>query len=250
MNAISALLPDGIEPVPLLLAALVTFLSACVQGTLGFGFAVVSVPLLSLLHPSLVPVPQLLLALPLTLSMAYRERSAIDLGGMGFVLAGRVVGTGCGLAFIGLASPRVLDAVIGSLVLFGALVLSTKVELERTRASSTAFGALSGFSGYVSAMGGPPLALLYRNESGSLLRASLAAQFAIGLVLSISTRAVSGQMGTGDVVVALWLLPPLLLGVRASHALTGRIAPERLRNSVLSLSAFAGAMLLWRAWYR
>jgi uncharacterized membrane protein YfcA len=96
-------------------------------------------------------------------------------------------------------------------------------------------------------MGGPPLALLYRNESGALLRASLAAQFAIGLVLSISTRALSGQMRANDLTVAMWLLLPLLLGVRLSHALTGRIEERWLRKSVLGLSGLAGVLLLLRA---
>jgi hypothetical protein len=103
VNELSTWLPDSVGVAPLLVAALVTFLSACVQGTLGFGFAVVSVPLLSLLHPALAPVPQLLLALPLTLSMAVRERHAIDLRGVGFVVSGRIVGLALGVALVAMA---------------------------------------------------------------------------------------------------------------------------------------------------
>jgi hypothetical protein len=247
VSELEVLLPPTVGVLPLLLAAIVTFLSACVQGTLGFGFAVVSVPVLSLIHPALVPVPQLLLALPLTLSMAFRERRSIDFSGLGFVVGGRVVGVSVGLSVIEVATPSTLDALIGGLVLLAALMLSTRVPLQKNRVSECAFGALSGFSSYVSAIGGPPLALLYRNETGAVLRASLALQFALGLVLSVSARAASGQMTMTDVQVALWLLVPLALGVRTSHALTHRVDPRVLRISVLGLSALSGALLLLRA---
>lgn len=51
----------------LAVAFVVTALSSTVQGTIGFGFAVLSVPVLSLLDTRLAPVPQLLLALPISL---------------------------------------------------------------------------------------------------------------------------------------------------------------------------------------
>lgn len=244
---LASLLPSGVSLAVLLIAALVTFLSACVQGTLGFGFAVVSVPLLSLLHPALAPVPQLLLALPLTLSMLVRERAAVDFSGMAFVVSGRVVGIAIGLAVIGAANARTLDALIGGLVLLGALILSARVPLPKNRLTECVLGSLSGFSGYVSAIGGPPLALLYRNESGPVLRSSLAAQFALGLLLSLTARAASGQMSRTDLEVAAWLLLPLAAGIRASHVLTTRIAPARLRAFVLALSALAGGLLLFRS---
>ena len=69
--------------VALILALAVTFVAASIQGVVGIGFALVSVPILALIDPSLAPVPQLLITMPLTITMAWRERRHIDASGIG-----------------------------------------------------------------------------------------------------------------------------------------------------------------------
>ena len=56
-------------------------LGAVIQGSIGFGYALVAVPALVLLLPWSVPVTPLLLALPMTILMSAREWGAIDFGG-------------------------------------------------------------------------------------------------------------------------------------------------------------------------
>ena len=46
-------------------------------------------------------------------------------------------------------------------------------------------GALSGFMGTIVSIGGPPIALLYQNESGPSLRGTLSAFFVVGVALAI-----------------------------------------------------------------
>jgi uncharacterized membrane protein YfcA len=143
-----------------------------------------------------------------------------------------------------------LDAFIGTMVLFGAVSSSSRSGLHRTRPTEVTFGLLSGFSGYVAAIGGPPLALLYRDESGPTLRANLAAQFGIGVVLAIVLRALSKQMSLLDVQVALWLLLPMFAGLGTSRWLAPRMNPRLLRGGILVLSGVAGLGLLVRSlWF-
>ncbi|MBW2586998.1 MAG: hypothetical protein JRD92_08650 [Deltaproteobacteria bacterium] len=59
-------------------AFVVSFIAAAVQSTVGFGFALLSVPLLSLLNPLFAPVPQLIVVFPLTLAIVLRERHAVE----------------------------------------------------------------------------------------------------------------------------------------------------------------------------
>ena len=47
------------------IAAMVTIAASAVQGTLGFGFGLLSVALLRLVHPDLAPVPQMVVSLVL-----------------------------------------------------------------------------------------------------------------------------------------------------------------------------------------
>jgi uncharacterized membrane protein YfcA len=53
---------------------------AVIQGSIGFGYALVAVPAMVLLLPWAVPVTPLFLALPMTLLMSAREWRSIDLG--------------------------------------------------------------------------------------------------------------------------------------------------------------------------
>ena len=58
---------------------------AVIQGSIGFGYALVAVPAMVLLLPWAVPVTPLFLALPMTLLMSAREWRSIDLGGFALI---------------------------------------------------------------------------------------------------------------------------------------------------------------------
>ena len=67
----------------LILAFGVTIIAATLQGTVGFGLSVISVPVLSLFDGDLAPVPQLLMSLPLAIAMVSRDWRHVDLHGVG-----------------------------------------------------------------------------------------------------------------------------------------------------------------------
>jgi uncharacterized protein len=73
--------------------SLAVVIGAVIQGSLGFGYALVAVPAMVLLLPWAVPVTPLFLALPMTLLMSAREWRSIDLSGFALITAGRLLGT-------------------------------------------------------------------------------------------------------------------------------------------------------------
>ncbi|MCH7845622.1 MAG: sulfite exporter TauE/SafE family protein [Acidobacteria bacterium] len=75
-----------------ILALVITLAAALIQGVVGVGFAMVSVPLLALIDPRLAPVPQLLIAIPMTMTMAWRERGYIELQRITWIIVGRFPG--------------------------------------------------------------------------------------------------------------------------------------------------------------
>lgn len=236
-----------VTPLVLAVAALVTFASSTLQATIGFGFAVVSVPLLSLVDPSLVPVPQLLLCIPLTLSVAWRERHAIDVRAILWIVAGRVPGAALGVLLLKVADQRVLDVFLASCVLVAVVALTTDRRIPRGRPAQLGAGTVSGVMDLVSSMGGPPVALLYKDDSGETVRANLGAIFSIGLFISLTGRVVSGEIATRDVTLALWLAPAVGLGFWASRYLTGRAEGRPLRIGILVVASGAALALLHRA---
>ncbi len=234
----------GLEPQLIAIGIAVTFVAATVQATIGVGFAICSVSILSLVDPRLAPAPQLLIALPLTLSMAFRERASIQTKGIFWIMAGRLPGTGAGVALLTLATKQALDLLIGGAILLAAGILATGASIPRNPKTEFAAGFTSAVSAMVSSIGGPPLAMLYRGSSGPVLRANMAVVFTLGLLLTIGGRLSAGALGLADLKVALALSPGLILGVYCSKFLMGRVEGRPLKMGILIVCALAAAGIL------
>ena len=234
-------------PISWAIALAVTFLAAAIQGVVGLGFAMISVPILAIIDPSLAPVPQLLITLPLTLSMAWRERGHLALGGVGWVVAGRLPGAAIGVLLLAVATQTTLEVVIAVLVLVAAAIIASGLHVARTPGTQFGAGLFSGVSGLVASIGGPPLALLYTREEGPVVRSNLAAVFVIGLLITITARIVSHNMTWDDARTALILFPALAAGYMASIAMKDMVSQTALRTAILVLSLLGALGLLVRA---
>lgn len=236
-----------VAPWALAFAFVVTAAAALLQGTMGFGLAVVSVPTLALADPALAPVPQLLITLPLALLMVWRERHALDFRGALWILVGRVPGALVGLGLLKVAAGRTLDAVLGLFVVLAVLMLATGIRIPRSGSTELATGVVSGTFSVVSSIGGPPLAMLYRDARGANLRSTLASIFSVGALITITTRTLGGEIELRDLQVAAWLMPALLLGLALSSRLKGKVEGPALRTGVLVISGAAALGLVVRA---
>lgn len=224
----------------------VSFVAAALHSTVGFGFALLSVPILSLLNPVFAPVPQLLVVFPLTLAIVLRERHAVEVRSTLWIFAGRVPGALVGVALLKMASAAALDILMSVMVIVGVIVVVTRGSFQRTAAREFGAGVASGTMAMVSAIGGPPIALLYRNDAGPTVRANLGLVFAIGICITLSVRAAAGEVSWDELVVGVALLPAVWLGLRASRSLIPRVDGPRLRNAIVVIAGAAASMLLLR----
>jgi uncharacterized membrane protein YfcA len=230
-----------------IVALVVTALAALLQGVVGLGFAMVSVPILSLIDPRLAPVPQLLITMPLTISMAWRERQAMDLSGAAWIIAGRVPGAFLGLALLAVATGAALDAMIAVIVLLAVAIIASGYHVSRNPGTDFTAGVFSGTSSLVASVGGPPLALLYTDAEGGTIRSSLAAVFSVGILITVGVRAFSGNISSSDVRVAVVLFPALLMGYLFSGPVKDRVSNRQLKMAILVVSGLAAIGLLIRA---
>ena len=227
-------------------AFLVSFLAAALHSTVGFGFALISVPLLSLLNPLFAPVPQLLVVFPLTLAIVFRERHAVEVKSTLWIFAGRVPGALIGVALLKLLGAAALDVLMSLMVLIGVAIVVSRGTFGRTAAREFGAGVASGTMAMVSAIGGPPIALLYRNDAGPTVRANLGLVFAIGLCITVSVRALAGEVRWDEVVIGAALLPAVWLGLRASKLLIPCVDGPRLRNAIVVVAGGSALLLLAR----
>jgi uncharacterized membrane protein YfcA len=237
----------NLSAVDIIAALVITFAAALAQGLVGVGFAVVSVPLLSLINPALAPVPQLLVVLPLTLVMGLRERHHAEFSEVTWVLIGRIPGAAIGVALVLVATQRTLDVLIASLVLVGVAIRARNISVARGPATDLLVGTFAGVSSMVASMGGPPTALLFHDRGPETVRASLAFVFTVGLVLTIVVRSLAGLISADDMRIAMMIFPAMVLGYLASVPLSSRVGEVFVRRSILVVSTTAAVGLLIKA---
>lgn len=217
---------------------------AVVQGSIGFGYALVAVPAMVLLFPWAVPVTPLLLALPMTLLMSAREWRSIDLGGFALITGGRLVGTVAGVVLLVVAPKGYLSVLTGLLILAAALGSFFRPGFKVNDGTRLAGGLASGVVGTVAALGGTPLALVYQDRSGAELRSTLAISFVLGIMMSLVGLALAGKVEGRHAVLALQLLPGMLAGLWASRWVVERLDERWLRPAVLAFAAVAGVVIV------
>lgn len=217
-----------------------------VQGAIGLGFAIIGVPLLTLVNPAFTPVPVILTSIPLTAAMAWRERHHIEWRGTAWVLAGRLPGALVGLWLLRTLSDNALSLFIGGVVLGVVLLLASGFRISRSPAVDFSGGVASGAAGLSTGIGGPPLAILFAGSEGPLLRSTLATIFFVGISINATTLAIGGEITTESFLFAAPLFPAMLVGLRLSRRVLHKLDVDRLRTFVLGAAFVAAAVLLIR----
>jgi uncharacterized protein len=233
--------------VVIVLAGLVVAFGALVQGTVGFGLALVAAPLLALLDPAFVPVPMLLLATAQALLMLRRERDETDWAGVGWAMLGRLPGIALGVFAVVVLPPRWFGVVVAATVLVCGGLSLVRWRPRPTPPALLLAGVLSGAGGTASAIGGPPVALLYQDERGPRVRATMGAYFAVGSLLSIVGLAVAGEVRADALRTAAVLLPFMVAGFVLSTPARRFLDRGWTRPAVLAVAIGGALALLGRA---
>lgn len=211
--------------------------AATFQGVAGFGFSFFAIPVLSVVDPRAIPVTTLVVMLPMTIGMAYRERGALQARGVLWLIGGRIPGTAVGIYLLSIVSRDSLTLLFGCMMLVGVALLSLDTESRPNPRSQFGVGILSGVMGTVAAIGGPPQAVLYRNSPGPELRSMLAVSFFAGIIISLGGLALADLVRMWQVALAVVLLPAMLAGFLLAVPLSRWVDARAARPVVLGLAA-------------
>lgn len=238
----------------MLAAAVAVFLGAGLQSATGFGFALVSAPVLfALLGPQEAVSAGALLGIELSALTLATERRVLNV--LGGEALGLVAWSLPGLALGALALRELPADALSALVAAGviaALILRLRVRARprpggpaparplRTAAAGVSSGALSTST----SLSGPPLVLLLlaRGVSPSQMRDTLAAVFVALAVLSVAALLVAGAFAVPSGLVALLAaaVAGQVLGRRGFALLGG----HRHENAVLAVLAGTAVVAL------
>jgi uncharacterized protein len=228
----------------ILLAGVIVTAGALVQGGAGFGLGVVAAPTLTLLDPSLMPGALLVAAAVLPLLTFAREPRHTDWRGLSWAFAGRLGGTAAGTAIVAVLSVRALGAVVGTIVLAAVALTATKFRIAKNPGTLVSAGFVSGATATASAIGGPPIALVYQRDTGPRIRATLAVFFSLGSVISLAALASAGHLPGRAVAAGAALVPFVTVGFVLSEPLRKYLDNGRMRGAVLILATVSATVLI------
>ncbi|MEP6477179.1 MAG: sulfite exporter TauE/SafE family protein [Actinomycetota bacterium] len=220
--------------------------AAVAQGLSGFGFSLVSIPLLALVVPvKAAIVAGAMLGLVQSGAIVARDHRHVAWRSAGILIGASYAGMPIGLFVITRVEERPLQVVIAVTVLVFTGLLWRRVRLATGSLSAElGVGFTSGVLSTSTGMSGPPLviALQARGVQPSAFRATLATVFVgasvVSLLLFWRAGLITGEAGR----VAAAGLPGLIAGMLIGELAFRRVDHERFRAIVLGLLV-ASAML-------
>ena len=225
---------------------MIVFAGAVVQAGLGMGFGLTVAPLLALIDPVLVPVSALYMGTVTALFGAVSERQLIVWKEVGVGMAGRMSGIVIGtVVLLEMTSRSMFSLVFGIIILFAVILSVAGWQLALTMRNLLSMGFISGFTGVITSVGAPPLALIYQNQPPHSTRATLATFFAIGGAASLIVLYATGWAKFEHLLYALIMAPAALLGTWLGRRLRGRF-DRRYRPFLLAVAGLASILLILR----
>lgn len=223
------------------------FGGAFVQSSIGFGLAVVAAPFVVTFAPELMPGSLLVTSFSLPVLQLLHAEADIAWRSLTWSVAGRLLLTPLGVAAVALLSVRSISIGVAVLILVTVAASLTSWHVRNTPVTALGAGALAGVSGTATSIGGPFLALVLQHERPERLRATLAAFFLLGAVISMVSLGLVGEFTSHQVLAGLAWVPFVLVGYAVAAPLRARLSRSRLRSAVLGFCAVAGAGILVRA---
>lgn len=220
-------------------AIVITCGAAVCQSLTGFGFALVMLPLLSLVWDvkSAVVTTSVLSTISL-LPLALQARRHARLPTTLAMVAGSLVGTPVGLWILEWIDPQALKIFVG-VVVIGASIIAYRVrQVKATRpraVPAAAAGVMSGVLGGSTSMGGPP-AIFYvmgTEPDVEVFRGTLISFFLLSGLYRVGGFAVVGRVSMDVARISAITLPAMALGLLAGVWLRPHVREETFRLLVL-----------------
>ena len=239
-------MPADITIYHLLLANLVVLAGSCLQGVAGYGIGTLAAPLLFLISPAFIPAPLTLNAGVLTVLMLVRNRTSLQVREVRYAIGGGLIGAVLAGFTLLLISAQGFELVFGALILLAVGLSVAGLKPRLNPRNSVIAGTASAYMGTITAVGGPPIAMIYQNEKGPLVRANMSAFFLFANVFVLVTLVLSGYLGIPELWLFVATMPGVFIGFWLSAGLVNRLPFEALRPIILGIAAVAGLAALIR----
>jgi uncharacterized membrane protein YfcA len=238
--------------VTLAVVTAIIFVATLIRASLGFGEALVSVPLLAFVLPVTVAAPvAVLVSITVAAVIVATDWRHVEFGSAGRLVLASLPGIPVGLWLLHSAPEAVVKSLLGAIVVLFALSTLRRpahVTLADDR-WSWLFGAVAGILGGAYGMNGPPLAIYgaLRRWPPARFRATLQGYFLPASIVGMAGYAVAGLWTPAVTHYYLLTLPATAAGVLLGRWLHSRVSGGRFLFYVCAGLILSGAGLIVQA---
>jgi hypothetical protein len=228
----------------IVLVLLIVFATSIVQSLVGFGFALLAVPLMIIVIDlqSAVIVSSIVGSLSNLLQCWQLRRDIDRVLAKRFLLA-TVLGAPIGLVLFIYANQSALKIVLGVSILFGVAVLSRGMELQHVSSwLDWLMGAISGVLLMATSTNGPPLVFVLqaRKVAPTTFRATLNLVFLVSGAFGLAMFGFACEIVVDDVKLAVAAFPAMVIGISIGTVLRKFAPQEIFKKLVLVLLTVGG----------
>lgn len=237
----------------IVLVMLVLWLAAFVRSAVGFGDALLAMPLLALLLGLQVATPLVgLTGLVISLIILSTSWRQVDVRNFWRLTVASLVGMPFGIWLLQHGDERVVNLVLGLLLVgYGAYNLSRPtLPALRSEAWAYPFGFVAGVLGSAYNTSGPPVVIYgaMRRWPPDLFRATLQGFFLVSNVIVIAGHGLAGLWTQELLLLTLLSLPVLLSAIAVGAVVNRRIPAAQFTRVVNGLLVLVGALFLLQVW--
>jgi len=217
-----------------------------VHGSIGIGLGLVAAPALVAIDPAFAPGPLLLAGQIVGARHVIAEYDQADLMAWKRGLLGVPIGVLAALIVLEFMSERWLAITVGSLTAGAAAMLLLGLNLSRTPRAEAAAGAACAFASLTAAMPGPPLVCIYADMKPAKMRPTASLLILSVAAIGFVTLFASGNFGSYEFELLLWLMPGVIAGLIASQWVRPHLDRPWFRPLVLVIALVGGLALVAR----
>jgi uncharacterized membrane protein YfcA len=232
----------------------VLFVASFVRSALGFGEALIAVPLLALAMPVEVAAPvAVLLSITVAVLVLATDWREVQFGSARRLVLATLVGTPLGLALLIAVPGALVKGLLAALIIaFSSWSLIRRASPARLHDDRLAwlFGFGAGVLGGAYGMNGPPLVVYgsLRRWSPQQFRATQQGYFLPASTLAMAGYALTGLWTPEVTRYYLFALPAVVAAVVLGRAVNRRLAGPAFLAVVHVVLIATGVALLWQAW--
>ncbi len=235
------------------ICSLIIFVAFFVRALSGFGSALISIGLLSLIFDVKFVVPlESILEVGLSLLLIKNVYKNIEKLQLVPLIVGAAIGSMLGLYFLHSLENEVLKKSLGIVIIIFALNLLRKNKKKVARAISSWWGIVCGILG--GTLGGafgtssPPMIwyLATRLRQKDVLRATMIGLFSVDFIWRLTIYACTGLLTAEMLKLAVFLSPALIAGTYLGHRVQLKISEQGFHQIVVVLLVASGLLCIYK----